>query len=314
VSLGILLSASGGSWHITNHLLNRPETFFAPPHFVLYAGVILAILGSAIMLCATRPSAIYYPGLNRSFELVVAGILMLIAAGPVDFAWHSAFGLDGLLSPPHFVLLMGMIVSSLGAMLGIIKYINNRTYNIGSNITCSTVMTRQKKSNYCSTSMLLTVIGILPIWLATSGLVGMFSLPFSNTKYFTFNPEPSLAIIFATLGYPFLISIILFSSFGLTRRFGIVSITGAVYLVINALTIIMPSESLLPTLPFYLINIIPMIIADVVLSVSTKKFYYVCIAGALFGAPFFMVHYPLITYTYNELLTKQPVWPSNILE
>jgi hypothetical protein len=68
--------------------------------------------GSAIMLCATRPSAIYYPGLNRSFELVVAGILMLIAAGPVDFAWHSAFGLDGLLSPPHFVLLMGMIVSS----------------------------------------------------------------------------------------------------------------------------------------------------------------------------------------------------------
>lgn len=50
---------------------------------------------------------------------------MLIAAAPLDFAWHSAFGLDGLLSPPHLVLLLGMIMSSLGAMLGIISYINN---------------------------------------------------------------------------------------------------------------------------------------------------------------------------------------------
>ena len=49
ISLGILVSTSGGSWDITNHLLNKPETFFAPPHAVLYTGVALAILGSAII-------------------------------------------------------------------------------------------------------------------------------------------------------------------------------------------------------------------------------------------------------------------------
>jgi hypothetical protein len=38
VSLGILLTASSGSWDITNHLLNRPETFFSPPHAGLYSG------------------------------------------------------------------------------------------------------------------------------------------------------------------------------------------------------------------------------------------------------------------------------------
>lgn len=312
ISLGILVSTSGGSWDITNHLLNKPETFFAPPHAVLYAGVVLAILGSAIIFHEWRSSAIHCPGLHIPIKLVVAGILMLIVAGPVDFAWHSAFGLDGLLSPPHFVLVMGMTMSSVGAMLGIIRYNNNRTNNISSSNSSSrishpSVMIRLNNSTY----MILTVIGILPIWLATSGLIGMFTLPFSNTKYFDFNPEPSFAVIFATIGYPFLISLILFSSFELTkRRFGIVSITGGVYLTINTLTVIMPSESLLQTLPFYIINIIPMIVADVILSISTKRFYYMYIAGALLGASFFMIHYPLITHTYNELLTKEPVWPS----
>ena len=311
ISLGILVSTSGGSWDITNHLLNKPETFFAPPHAVLYTGVALAILGSAIIFRGWRSSSIYYPELHIPFKLIVTGILMLIVAGPVDFGWHSAFGLDGLLSPPHFVLLMGMIMSSIGAMLGIIKYINNRTDNFGSKINCSSVMTGKNKSNYCSTSIVLIVFGILPIWLATSGLIGMFTLPFSNTKYFDFNPEPSLAVSFATICYPFLISLILFSSFELTgRKFGILSITGTVYITINALTAIMPSESLLPTLPFYIINIIPIIVADVVLSISTERFYYRYIAGALLGVSFFMIHYPLITYTYNELLTKQLVWPS----
>jgi hypothetical protein len=311
VSLGILLSASGGSWDVTNHLLNKPETFFALPHAVLYTGIALALLGSAIMFHGWRCSANYYPELHRPVELVFAGILTLLVAGPVDFAWHSAFGLDGLLSPPHFVLLMGMTMSSVGAMLGTIKCRNNDKNNI-SNIKDKppSVMTGLNKSNYYSRSTLLTIIGMLPIWLVASGIVGMFTLPFSNTKYFAFNPEPSLAVIFATMGYPFVISIILFSSFGLTRRFGIVSITGGVYLIINVLTVIMPNESLLPTLPFYIINIIPMIVADVILSISTKKLYYVFIAGALLGAPFFMLQYPLITYTYNELLTKQPVWPS----
>jgi hypothetical protein len=313
VSLGILVSASGGSWDITNHLLNKPETFFAPPHAVLYTGIAFAILGSVIILRGWRSCAIYYPQLRTSVRLVITGILMLIMAGPVDFGWHSAFGLDGLLSPPHFVLVMGMIMSSIGAMLGIIKYNNNIKINISSNsrISHPTVLTGLNKSNYYSTSIVLTVIGILPVWLSTSGLIGMFTLPFSNTKYFDFNPEPSLAVTFATLGYPFLISLILFSSFELTRRkFGILSITGTVYLTINALTAIMPSESLLPTLPFYIINIIPIIVADVALSISSERFYYRYIAGALLGASFFMIHYPLITHTYNELLTKQPVWPS----
>ncbi|MDQ3971755.1 MAG: hypothetical protein M3227_08710, partial [Thermoproteota archaeon] len=50
VSLGVLLSASSGSWDITNHLLNKPETFFSPPHAGLYIGVAIVLSGSIMVL------------------------------------------------------------------------------------------------------------------------------------------------------------------------------------------------------------------------------------------------------------------------
>jgi len=110
VSLGILLTASSGSWDITNHLLNRPETFFSPPHAGLYSGVVLVLIGSLMSFRHYRhnSSKMSDDNNNRKFlptylRLVLIGVVMLILAGPLDFAWHTAFGLDGLLSPPHAV-------------------------------------------------------------------------------------------------------------------------------------------------------------------------------------------------------------------
>src|ERR1051326_6788348 len=127
VSLGMFVCATGGSWDISNHLLNKPETFFSAPHAVLYTGVAVAIFGAVIVRMARTSMSICEKNLNISARLTLAGIGMLIVAAPIDFAWHSAFGLDGLLSPPHLVLLVGMIVSSLGAMLGIISYTDRKS-------------------------------------------------------------------------------------------------------------------------------------------------------------------------------------------
>ena len=44
-SFGILLVTVGGSWDITNHLLSKPETFFSPPHALMYTGVAISLIG-----------------------------------------------------------------------------------------------------------------------------------------------------------------------------------------------------------------------------------------------------------------------------
>ena len=47
-SFGILLVTVGGSWDITNHLLNKPETFFSPPHALMYVGVAISLIGVVV--------------------------------------------------------------------------------------------------------------------------------------------------------------------------------------------------------------------------------------------------------------------------
>ena len=344
VSLGVLLSASSGSWDITNHLLNKPETFFSPPHAGLYMGVVIVLSGSIMMLSRYYRS---YSNISNNnhyinklidlplpMKLVTIGVIMLVSAGPFDFAWHSAFGLDGLLSPSHSVLTIGMAVSSIGALLGMLSSNNDQNNNnksrkfnpsITTSSSCSSsaiVDSTNNDDNNTShaISLILIIIGIIPVWITVSGLIHMASLPFSDTEHFNFNPDPTLAAIIATLAFPFIISFMLFSSFQLSvrskrtkRMFGILSITGIVFILINLTTAILPNEYLVPTIPFYILNIIPIVAVDILLSkLSTPKTKIVnYVAGAVIGSIFFTLYYPLITHTYNEVLSNsQTVWPS----
>lgn len=288
VSLGILLAAAGGSWDITNHLLNKPETFFAPPHAVLYSGAASAVVGTVLLFSASK-SASDKKKMIWPVKLVIAGVVMLIGAAPVDFGWHSAFGLDGLLSPPHFVLVSGMVASSAGALAGLAQ------------------STKRLPS-------VLIVIAILPIWLAASGMIDMFSLPFSETEYFNFNPHPTLGVAVATLAFPFLISACLIGSSALAgKRFGVLSMTGAAFIIIGVLTSILPNSALTPTIPFYISGIIPIVAADALLTFSRSRRLSLYAAGTIVGLAFFMLYYPLITYTYNEVFERKVVWPSLIV-
>lgn len=289
VSLGVLLAAAAGSWDINNHLLNKPETFFAPPHAVLYAGAGATVTGAAILFLTSRRAG----KTIGPIKLVVAGVVMLVAAGPVDFAWHSTFGLDGLLSPPHFVLVSGMLASSVGAIAGMAYHGSMAFKEI-------------------RLTPILIIIGALPVWLAASGMIDMFSLPFSKTDYFNFNPHPALGVGVATLAFPVLMSVLACVSSALAgRRFGVVTAVGAAFIVIAMLTSIIPNDALIPTIPFYAANIIPFVVADALMSFSRSKISLYA-AGAIVGIAFFTLYYPLITYTYNEVLDPKTVWPSLI--
>jgi hypothetical protein len=229
----------------------------------------------------------------RPVKVVVAGVMMLIAAGPIDFAWHSAFGLDGLLSPPHFVLVSGMVASSAGALAGMVYH--------------GSMAFREFRL-----STPLIIIGVLPVWLAASGVIDMFSLPFSETGYFDFNPHPVLGVTVATLAFPVLISTLACISSALSgRRFGVVTAVGAAFIATSVLTSIVPNDALHRTIPFYATNIIPFLAADALLSFSRSRISAYA-AGAVLGIAFFTLYYPLITYAYNTVLDQEIVWPSLI--
>ena len=290
ISFGILLVTVGGGWDITNHLLNKPETFFAPPHLLLYTGVAIALVGTVIVFYSWNK----FSGIQRSqyrfpVKLGILGVFLLVGAGPIDFLWHSNFGLDGLLSPPHQTLLTGMFLCAVSSMISILR--------IGQAHT---------KNSYTFHHFMI-VIAILPVWMSSSGFLYSFSLPFSETEYFNFNPEIYFAAVFATISMPFLNSFILvFTSKLANYKFGILSITGIILLIINASNSIVPNPALIVTLPFYFLTVIPFVAADVILAMSkSRKAIYS--AGAILGTTFYFLYFPLITHVYNEVIFDRVV-------
>ena len=290
ISFGILLVTIGGGWDVTNHLLNKPETFNSPPHALLYSGVAIALFGTIMMFISWKNiSTDQKPKYRFPVKLGLIGIFVLIIAGPIDFLWHGNFGLDGLLSPPHQTLLTGLFLCSVASMISILRY-----------------GTSHKRKTY-STHHFLVVLAILPVWMVSTGFLYSFSLPFSNTEFFDFNPEIYFAVIFATVSMPFLSSVILVLSSKLANyKFGILSITGLLFLIINTATSIVPNPALIETIPFYLLTIIPFVVADVILATNQGR-AAIYVAGAILGSTFFFLYFPLITHAYNEVIYSRIV-------
>ena len=291
-SFGILLVTVGGSWDITNHLLSKPETFFSPPHALMYTGVAISLIGVVLTFVGWRNLQQFRDSYFLSLKIKLIGIGLLTGAGPLDFVWHSYFGLDGLLSPPHFTLITGMFLCSVGGLIGISRYL--------------------KFNNSNSVSKFLLILGVIPVWLSASGIISSLSLPFSSTDFFNFNPEPTIAFIIASLAYPFLISFSLTLIFRLSNyQFGILSILGGLFLLIYSTTAIVPNFAMFDTVLFYSLNLIPFVITDVFLKLNRSKVSMLFV-GSLVGSVFYMVYYPYIMYTYNEILLGKLVSPSLI--
>jgi len=112
------------------------DTFWTPAHLAIHLGGILGGLFAAASILPTTfgrgPGALErrrvsvriwgFRGPLGAFVCAWGGIAMLSSA-PFDNWWHNAYGLDvKILSPPHVLLLSGMIAIEGGALLSILQW------------------------------------------------------------------------------------------------------------------------------------------------------------------------------------------------
>ena len=126
---GKLLGAWGLTWDIQWHLLIGRDTFWIPPHVMMYGGVTAGLLVAFGVLAldsygaqrGTRPrGAITILGLTstRGIHLAAWGVALVILAAPIDDLWHRLFGLDVTLwSPPHLLGLLGSAINTIGTLV-----------------------------------------------------------------------------------------------------------------------------------------------------------------------------------------------------
>ena len=127
--VGKLLGAWGLTWDIQWHLLIGRDTFWIPPHLMMYGGVTAGFLVAVLVLAldtrdqrrgVRRRGGVTMLGLTstRGIHLAAWGVALLLLAAPIDDLGHRLFGLDVTLwSPPHLLGLLGSAVNTIGTLL-----------------------------------------------------------------------------------------------------------------------------------------------------------------------------------------------------
>jgi hypothetical protein len=136
--IGTTSAVAGGIWDISWHKSIGRDSFWTPAHLLIYLCGVLAGVGSAWMIfdATFRPASALrdasvrlwgFRGPLGAFLCAWGGAAMLVSA-PFDDWWHNAYGLDvKVLSPPHVVLILGIIAIRLGTLLLVLGCMNRAT-------------------------------------------------------------------------------------------------------------------------------------------------------------------------------------------
>jgi hypothetical protein len=278
IVIGLIISFSGGSWDITFHILSQPETFFSYPHSLVYTGILIVI---SIFIINFRKNISNKNPNRKANCIILLGVVLILAAGPFDFFWHLQFGLDGLLSPPHVTLLSGWMLVGFGNLritnnsVGLnLKNrrseknssvdrtkINYQDYDRNVHEDLSTVdytnKLGKKKITILKIQLFLNLSFIL---LILSGFIYFFSLPFSETQFYNYNPDPLVAFLVYGLGFPLLLSSFFIRILKNYPEFDeMILLVGSFYVIIMLLTQIISNPFLSGYSGYYMLNVIPFV-------------------------------------------------------
>lgn len=292
---GASLAMWGGSWDVTSHLLRTPETFFTPSHAVLYSGVGISVISavlSLVFLIRKKESSSYSFG----SKLILIGAVMQLAAGPGDFLWHDAFGIDGFLSPTHVALVLGIMIVIIGTVIGLGRIHLNL----------------DKKSNLLKVTLPVS-FGIL--WFSVMWFTFFFVLPISEGDTHNFNPDPYVGLITGFIALPFVFSVVFWATSKTFSVFGASTVAALSFVVMNVTSNILTTEDLWIYLPWFAAPIVSAIAADYVLNKknSVLEKHSAKISGAVLGSMFFIFCFPMLSMSFLEFYVYNDVFPYDVL-
>jgi len=130
VALAVILIL-GSSWDGDWHGRVGRDTFWIPPHLMIYSSITLfGLVALGITAWTTLNVPKDAPGLLRLFgiqappgiALMGIGVVVSMMAAPFDDVWHRTFGIDvSIWSPPHFTGWVGFVVSFVGVLIALIQ-------------------------------------------------------------------------------------------------------------------------------------------------------------------------------------------------
>jgi len=210
-------------WDISWHMSIGRDRLWSPPHVLEQIGASLAGLACGFVVLQTtfagtaaqRAGTVRFWGFRGPLGGWVAiwGAFAMIFSVPFDDWWHNAYGLDvQILSPPHVVLLCGMIAIQIGAMLLALGMQNRASDTIRGRfglafaiaagaliaMAATAVSEYTLRANDWHSSLTWKVAALVfPIFLVAIGRAGRFRFPATTAAllYMAFYLVPQWTII-----------------------------------------------------------------------------------------------------------------------
>ncbi len=119
----LYLTVMAGTWDAWWHGAIGRDTFWEPPHILLYSTVLLAIAFGIYGWITTK---------ERVWRRLAIVLLLVPISAPFDELWHRTFGTEDISSPiivwspPHIILILAIIASTY-FLLPILKQEKNET-------------------------------------------------------------------------------------------------------------------------------------------------------------------------------------------
>ena len=110
ITAALFTAVLAGTWDVWWHGALGRESFWSPPHLLLYSSVIVAIGAAYWGWHRTR---------ERSWKCFALVLTLIPISAPFDELWHRIFGVEPvnspliIWSPPHVVLALALIASFL---------------------------------------------------------------------------------------------------------------------------------------------------------------------------------------------------------
>ncbi len=109
--LALFVAILSGTWDAWWHVAIGRESILQPPHLLLYISVIAAITCSIILWKK-----------DAKFKWISGTLLLIPLTAPFDELWHRMYGVENVStlaivwSPPHIILILSLIVSTVMAL------------------------------------------------------------------------------------------------------------------------------------------------------------------------------------------------------
>ncbi|HZS60063.1 MAG TPA: hypothetical protein VFA43_12390 [Gemmatimonadaceae bacterium] len=207
VMLSSAFIVTGLIWDISWHRTVGRDTFWTLPHLEEQLGASLTGLTCGWLVLKTtffgtpadKASTVKFWGFSGPLGAWVCiwGTLLMITSAPFDDWWHNAYGLDvQIVSPPHMVLLWGMVAIQTGAILMAVAAQNRATgaearpyalvYAASGGLivtmAATAIMEYASAPNTMHSEVFYKVTGaVLPVFLVAFGRAGRLRWPATTT-------------------------------------------------------------------------------------------------------------------------------------